>query len=301
MTCPACGGAVSAWLRAPASEPREDATYELFRCGTCGTAATTGARPSAAAYASGVYAGDAPRMPRLVGAIQRVVTRLPLRALKRAGVSPGATVLDAGAGRGRLVAALRRSGYVAEGIDPSPRGGAVARASLEEHHAEGLDAVVMWHVLEHVEDPRAAIARAWSWLRPHGALLVATPNLDSLQARIAGPAWFHLDLPRHRTHFTARGLDELLTRGQFARERTRHLVPEHNFHGMWFALLTRIGMTPGFPFHLVKRNVDPHARDIALLLVAGPPLFIVAVLLELLAAAFRRGGTVAVVARAQPS
>mgnify|MGYP006184259973 CR=1 FL=1 len=42
----------------------------------------------------------------------------------------------------------------------------------------------------------------------------------------------------------------------------RHLVIEHNVHGMWFALLTRLGMTPGFPFHLLKRNVRPRARDL---------------------------------------
>ena len=214
-------------------------------------------------------------------------------------MKPGSAVLDAGAGRGHLTAALDRHGYRAEGIDPSPRGPGITRASIEVHAAQGLDAVVLWHVLEHMPDPAAALERVRGWLAPSGVLLVAVPNLDSLQARVAGPKWFHLDLPRHRTHFTARGVRELLARARFEPVRVYHLVPEHNVQGMWLALLVRLGMTPGFPFHLLKRNVDTSARDIVLLLVAGPLLLLPALLLELLAAALRRGGTIALVARRQ--
>jgi SAM-dependent methyltransferase len=214
-------------------------------------------------------------------------------------VAPGTAVLDAGAGRGRLTAALERHGYRAEGIDTSPRAPGIARASIEEHSALGLDAVTLWHVLEHMPDPAATLERVRGWLAPGGVVLVGVPNLDSLQARIAGPKWFHLDVPRHRTHFTVRGARALLARTRLEPVRVYHLVPEHNFHGMWLALLGRLGMTPGFPFHLLKRNVEASARDVGLLLVAGPLLLLPALVLELLAAAFRRGGTIAVVARRQ--
>jgi len=127
--------------------------------------------------------------------------------------------------------------------------------------------------------------------------VVGVPNVASLQSRIAGGEWFHLDLPRHRTHFTVTGLTAALEAAGFHVERVKHVVLEHNLHGMWFALLGRLGMTPGFPFHLLKRTVRARPRDVALLLVAGPLLLPVALLLELAAAAARRGGTIAVVAR----
>jgi len=213
-------------------------------------------------------------------------------------------VLDAGAGTGRLVEALARSGYAASGIEPSARSAAIAAAAgrpvsregIESHREEGLDAVILWHVLEHLCAPSAALESVHRWLRPGGLLLVGVPNIASSQARIGGSGWLHLDAPRHRTHFSPNGLELLLRARGFDPLRTHHLVWEHNPAGMWMALLARAGMTPGLPFHLVKRNAIPTPRDVALL-VAGVPLLPVAVALEAVAAAAGRGGTLAAVAR----
>jgi 2-polyprenyl-3-methyl-5-hydroxy-6-metoxy-1,4-benzoquinol methylase len=262
---------------------------------------TSGDAPDEAAYTRGIYVAEEPRLSGAVRSLQRLLSGKPARALARAGVRPGAAVLDAGAGHGNLLRVLQARGYRAEGIDPSPRGPGIVRAGIEDHVAADLDAVVLWHVLEHLPNPAAALQRVRGWLRPGGVVVIGVPNAASLQARIAGAEWFHLDLPRHRTHFTTGGLGELIARTGLAQERTHHVVAEHNFYGMWFALLGRLGMTPGFPFHLVKRNVPVSARDLLLLLVAGPLLLLPAIVLELAAAALRRGGTVAVVARAQIS
>ena len=66
---------------------------------------------------------------------------------------------------------------------------------------------------------------------------------------------------------------------------------------MWMALLTRgAGVSPGYAFHALKRTARPSRRD-AVLTAAGLPLLPVAAALEAAAAAARRGGTVAMVAR----
>jgi SAM-dependent methyltransferase len=303
--CPACGGALLQWQSIPGGEPSDTQRYQLDHCASCGSAVTGGAAPPPDAYESGQYSPARPRMEGPVAAFQRVVTRQPARFLKRAGLAPGARVLDVGAGPGRLVSALRDAGYDATGIEPSRRSAALARQAgidverreLFEHADSSLDAAVMWHVLEHLDDPPEALATVRGWLRPGGLLLVGVPNLASLQAEIAGPGWLHLDAPRHRVHFTADGVRRLLVRSGFEVVRTHHLVLEQNVHAMWFALLTRLGMRPGFPFHFLKRNIDARPRDLALTAL-GIPLIPVAALLETGAAATRRGGTVAVVARA---
>ena len=277
MSCPACGGALVPWREVLSGEPSDRASHLLLRCVSCGSAVTTGAPPGPEAYESGVYAPVEPRARLVVRAAQRRFAGQPVRMLRSAGLGSGARVLDAGAGPGRLVAALREAGFDARGIEPSERSSRRARdagipvetAPLESHDEEGLDAVVLWHVTEHLDDPRAALARVRDWLRPGGAVLVAVPNPASLQARIGGGGWLHWDAPRHRTHLTPAGLAALLGATGFEPGRTRHMVWEQNPHAMWMAILARAGMTPNLPFHLLKRNARPSARDIALL-AAGP-------------------------------
>jgi SAM-dependent methyltransferase len=305
VSCPACGGALAPWISVPAGEPADARTFPLSRCASCASAVTRGDPPGPEAYEEGMYSPEEPRASGLVAAFQRATVGQPVRILRRAGAPAGGRVLDAGAGRGRLVAALRDAGYDARGIEPSRRSASLAQAAgqpverraIEEHEDAGLDAVVLWHVLEHVEDPRATVARMRSWLRPGGLLLLGVPNAASLQAQVGGPGWLHFDAPRHRVHFTPRGLGELLASEGFAPGPVHHVVWEQNPHSMWMSLLTRMGMRPGFPFHLLKRNIDPRPRDLALLAL-GIPLGPFAVALELAAAAARRGGTIAAVARA---
>ena len=218
---------------------------------------------------------------------------------------PGARLLDVGAGRGRFVASARGAGYCARGIEPSPRGVEAAlrdgvglhRAGWEdaEVEPESLDAVIFWHVLEHLDDPAAAAARAATWLRPGGVLLAGVPNLDSWQARIGGDRWYHLDVPRHRVHFTPRGLEAMLRRAGLEPLSTHHLLAEHNPFGMWQSLVNRATTTPSYLYNLLKRNAAPAPADLAVTLLALP-LAPAAAGVELAAGAAHRGGTVAVAA-----
>jgi 2-polyprenyl-3-methyl-5-hydroxy-6-metoxy-1,4-benzoquinol methylase len=50
-------------------------------------------------------------------------------------------------------------------------------AFVERHRAR-YDAVTLWHVLEHVEDPIALMRRAGALLGPGGSLWIEVPNLD---------------------------------------------------------------------------------------------------------------------------
>ena len=297
--CPACGAALTPWISVPAGEPSDPRTFPLARCTGCGTAVTTGPPPGPEAYEQGVYAPDTAR-PALARALQRATVGQPVRALRRAGLRPGARVLDAGAGRGRLVAELRRRGFDASGIDPSARqaGGAVRRRSIAGHDDQGLNAVVLWHVAEHLDDPLAALQRVRGWLAPGGLVLLGVPNAASAQARLAGPAWMHWDAPRHRQHFTPAGISALLKRASLDPVRTEHMVWEHNPASMWMAMLSRAaGVSPAYAFHALKGNAPRRGPDLARTL-AGLPLLPVALAAEAAAAAARRGGTLIVVARA---
>jgi SAM-dependent methyltransferase len=316
--CPACGGPLSPWRTVPASEPALlPAEFLLVRCADCGTAVTdgpgilagnaqAGAASSGAAdlYRRGAYRSGNPRLYRLVRPLLESFDRRRL-AMLRGFAAPPARLLDAGAGRGRLVAAANLAGYDAFGLEPAPRGGEAAGAwsgriqhvGIEEAQIESgsLGAVTLWHVLEHLEDPGRALQRIAGWLAPGGALLVGVPNLDSLQARLGGSRWYHLDVPRHRTHFTTRGLHRLLASREFTVRRTHQLVLEHNPFGMWQTLVSTFTSTPSYLYNLLKRNAPVRSPDLLITAIALP-LTPLAGALELAAGLTGHGGTIAVLA-----
>ena len=53
------------------------------------------------------------------------------------------------------------------------------------------DVVVLWHVLEHLLDPPTSLREVHRVLKPGGLLFIATPNPESLTARLIGQRWIH--------------------------------------------------------------------------------------------------------------
>jgi len=289
----------------PGSDPALPGDYALARCPACGSAVTLAPAP-ATAHELGAYGGGTPRGAGLAAPLLRAFDRRRLTFLVHAGARPPGRLLDVGAGRGRFVAQARAAGWDADGIEPSLRGVTGARALGVELQQAGideatvpagsLDAATLWHVLEHLDDPRAALQRIAGWLRPGGLLVIGVPNLASVQARAGGARWFHLDVPRHRTHFTVAGLHALLRRVGLDPIATHHLLAEHNLFGLWQSVVSRVTRTPSWLYHALKRNAPLRSRD-ALVTAVGLPLAPVAVAAEAAFALARSGGTVAVVAR----
>jgi 2-polyprenyl-3-methyl-5-hydroxy-6-metoxy-1,4-benzoquinol methylase len=314
-TCPACDGPLARWRSVATSDPSLPGTFALRRCARCGTAVTAGPAPTfEEAHDGGSYATRRPRGSGLAAPLLRAFDRQRLRLMARhAPRSPASTaadaprLLDAGAGRGRFVAAARAAGWDAAGFEPAARGVEAAAAAYgvtleragigDAAVADGSqDAVTLWHVLEHLDEPRAAVQRLGGWLRPGGVLLIGVPNLGSLQARIGGARWFHLDVPRHRTHFTPAGLRRIAEGAGLEVVAVHQVLLEHNPFGFWQSLVNRLSGTTSYLYYLLKRTERPRPRPLAVTLLALP-LIPVAAAVEALAGALGRGGTMALVAR----
>lgn len=90
----------------------------------------------------------------------------------------------------------------------------------QELDPHSFDALTLWDVIEHIEDPHGFLKRCLPLIRPGGALLLKTPNAEGLLKR--GPWWLrpYLTLYRqlvypanpmqHLYHFTPYILDLML-------------------------------------------------------------------------------------------
>ncbi|MCX6555811.1 MAG: class I SAM-dependent methyltransferase [Candidatus Aminicenantes bacterium] len=131
----------------------------------------------------------------------------------------GSPLLDVGAASGIFLNLARSAGYAVSGIEPSTALVADAKklyglelfcGTVEQFNSGGKFAVItLLDVLEHVTDPGALLARLNGWLSPNGMLVIVTPDIGSLAARIMGGRWWHYRIA-HLNFFNHRSLDRLL-------------------------------------------------------------------------------------------
>lgn len=218
-------------------------------------------------------------------------------------VTPSGPILDVGAGDGVLLDALRRRGREGAGLERSGSDPRFRDEPIEKVEV-GWAGVVLWHALEHLPRPGAAIREAARVLVPGGVVAIAVPNNSSLQARAFGDRWLHLDLPRHLTHLTAAGLIAGLERNGLRVEYVSYLRPGQQVIG-WLEGL--VGLLPGRPsLYQALRAPEARTRPIGrgrrtMTIIAAVAMLPVAAACAALEVALRRGGTVYVEARLEPS
>ncbi len=217
VTCPICGTAESApYLSGPDRAHPRQGLYQLVRCVGCGLvyqnprpAPDTWAEHYPPSYAPH-HAGGRPSLARRLGWRHGLELYRRCRFVGRH--LAGGELLDVGCATGTFLAGVQSFGtWRVWGIEPGLAAARAARrrglnvlvARFEEValHPASLDALTLWDVLEHLPDPVAALARARAALRPAGFVFLNVPVLDSLDARLFGPYWCGLDLPRHLTLF----------------------------------------------------------------------------------------------------
>jgi 2-polyprenyl-3-methyl-5-hydroxy-6-metoxy-1,4-benzoquinol methylase len=305
--CPCCGSLSN-------EESGTVAGFKVLRCLDCGLGRTWPAVPPKQIgrwYPEAYYGRENVRFNRVFEVLTRLFRRRRARVLR--GWVPLGSVLDVGCGRGVMLEHLRSLGYETHGIELNDA------AAWHARHRLGLDvstggfqdcpdeagrfrAVVFWHTLEHFPDPAEALARARRLLRPCGFLALALPNFDSLQARLFGRHWFHLDVPRHYSHFGARSLEALLARHSFRIVRCDHFCIEQNPFGWLQSACNVLGFPENLLYDLLKApsarlgTAREHPWACILVLALLPALLPLSLLLTVLEAALRRGGTIEVYA-----
>jgi SAM-dependent methyltransferase len=240
---------------------------------------------------------------RLEEFYRRVVLRdhigFALPALRSA---PG-PALDVGCGGALLLRLLRERGVKGFGLDISARAAALAWKRNGAPVVCGLlpeaplrpgacGAVMMYHVLEHLPEPKAYLDAAAALLARGGRLIVQVPNAACWQLRVFGRRWNGLDVPRHLHDYRSGDVLRLLEGSGFEVLRVKHFSLRDNPAGLATTLAPGLDPMARRVRGANESGAGRLARDLVYfaLVVAAMPL-------AMLEAAFRAGATVMLDAR----
>ena len=289
--------------------------FPVVRCSNCGLAYTAQVTDEvlAAAYSQSYYGTGSAKFVSIVEALVSAGHRHQagkILDIYRAGQSrteAAPTVLDIGCGRGLLLRAFAGLGARCLGIERDEFPGAESApidlhiGALQDDELENrcFDIIIIWHVLEHITELGALLDELPRHLNPGGLLVISVPNFSSWQSRFFERHWFHLDIPRHVTHFEKRWLfDKLGSMGLDIIE-SNTFTASQNVYGFLQSSLNRLfPQRPNRLYKLLTRGRSGTER-LALLgwgLLAA--LILPFALAESLLAEFRgRGATLTLYAR----
>jgi SAM-dependent methyltransferase len=256
VDCMVCGGADRKWLF-------EKQGFHYHRCRDCGHIYVS---PRISAEISGRigleldaedYASDLLEVQRFYAG--------PICHLLRAR-APGPRLLDIGFGRGYILQLAKSYGFEVYGIESSPHQVEALRPQFGERlhlHLgpetelpwDGFDAVVISHVLEHLERPQELLGQIFRAMTPDGVLYVAVPDCDSVQFQLFGKRWDVISPLAHFQYFSEDTLTRLLKTCLFDNiERVNHEPVREEIAPRWMRHLRKMGATDAGELALVCRR-----------------------------------------------
>jgi SAM-dependent methyltransferase len=136
--------------------------------------------------------------------------------------TPSGRLLEVGCGFGYFLEVAARAGFDVRGVDASRRAvdessrrfpgrvfpGAVG--DVPELAEQRFDVIFAAHLIEHISEPRPFVADLASRLATNGLLVLVTPNVRSLLARISGRRWVSFKIPEHVVFYSPETIGRLL-------------------------------------------------------------------------------------------
>jgi len=178
-------------------------------------------------------------------------------------------LLDIGCGAGFFIACLRRYGWNVTGIDISEWASKFAREKLRLNILAGsiedmelnerFDVITMYHVLEHLVNPLAALRKVLQVLDKDGVLAINGPNLASFDRIWHGKNWRGYALRTHLYYFMPKTYRMILAKAGFSVQKIRfeQWDPIAHLMGMRLGDSIRADHSP----EATKRVFDSNIKD----------------------------------------
>jgi 2-polyprenyl-3-methyl-5-hydroxy-6-metoxy-1,4-benzoquinol methylase len=216
--CPLCGSPVRPhWP-----------TRRFFQCQSCRLLIRNAAAADLENLYRGSWADDPGVHTEATGATDSMLAGMYLarlaRSLGRKDLR-GLRILDFGAGRGAMLAALREAGTDAIGVEPY--GFDYLRSAGFAVHPEieslprgiSFDGIICVDVVEHLPKAGDDLAALRSRLAENGWIYLSTPNAAGIKARILRDRWSEARNPGHLLLFTPCTMAFALERSGYRRVR----------------------------------------------------------------------------------
>ncbi|HSU87558.1 MAG TPA: class I SAM-dependent methyltransferase [Terriglobia bacterium] len=315
MSCPVCLNPVTA----PALTGTDflfESTSKVFTLHSCSSCRSLfldpmpDSREIAAFYPAQYWwnASQSGMLKKLESVYRRIALRDHVAFItKAAGGRAGPEILDVGCGSGTLLGLLKQRGFHTRGVDFSAEAARIAKAengvdvavgSLEEVHFPdaSFDLVTLFHVMEHVTNPRRVLSEVARVLKPNGVVVLQVPNIESWQFKMFGAKWYGLDIPRHVIDYSKNSMEKLLKDSGFVPSRIRHFNLRDNAPALvssLFPSLDPVSRTVRQRKHNIHESTplawSRHAMYLLFVICAYP--------IALLESAVGRGATVMIEAR----
>jgi 2-polyprenyl-3-methyl-5-hydroxy-6-metoxy-1,4-benzoquinol methylase len=217
--CPLCNSEdIGEWLNVP-DHFLTGEQFALTQCSSCGFLFTQDHPDSDEIdryYESADYISHNDSAGGFFASVYMIAREFMLRRKRKmvcraTGLKNG-NILDIGSGTGHFLSVMRARGWQVKGLEINDKARAfsiaefglevLSPASIGSLPSASFDAITLWHVLEHLQNPFSYASEIVRFLNPGGVCLVALPNSSSFDARHYNEFWAAYDVPRHLWHFT---------------------------------------------------------------------------------------------------
>ena len=142
-------------------------------------------------------------------------------------------ILDLGCGTGETLLLLKKIGWKTYGMDIDSNALSVAKKSglnnlslggyrdLKKYPDNYFDAIRLYHVIEHIDNPSLAISLIKRKLKKNGEVIMGTPDINSIVAKLFKSSWYNLDSPRHLYLFSTFTLKKMIEKEGLTVEKVR--------------------------------------------------------------------------------
>jgi len=234
-SCPVCGKPEFRNKLVVEDKTVSHESFAIVQCAAC-SFQFTNPRPSVGEigryYESDAYVSHNSAATGLINQAYRVARFFTMRRksslLNKLAPRRG-RLLDYGCGTGHFLATAQAAGWQVTGLEPNARareaaskrlGQPIGQEGLSSFEPGSFDAITLWHVLEHVHSLNETLAQLTALLKPDGVMLIAVPNVESLDAQHYRELWAAYDVPRHLYHFAPKTMTQLLKKHKLVIRQT---------------------------------------------------------------------------------